>query len=195
MIIKGDKMKKNGNKKEKVSNQPKEEKTPAAPVKSGSAGWIIAGIILLAIVAFLIFRSGNNEVPKIPDQTSDADKTLTTDKIPMIDKKCIIEGTPTGPTIGVVPEMTINEDGKITVAFKNNGRADIESTYLAFSDGKNTRWMLSKDPIKMGTISSFTVDLNKVSTELGARVTTFILYPTLDGKACQNGAEYVIGRD
>ena len=159
--------------------------------KSSSLGWIVAAIVVIAIIAFLVMRPG----AKVPEQTTTDTTATTTDKtlltesaLPEFQQKCL-------NAIGVVPGTQTETDGVLSITFKNNGRTAIEGSYFEFTDADGERrFKRNSEAVQAGQTIDYTVDLNQVGTELQAEVKDFILYSIEDGKACENQRRFVLSR-
>lgn len=178
------------------------KKAVSSKQEGSSVWWIIAAIVVIALIAFLVMKPGKEATAQKPSQEAQkpAEKgaTITTSTAPEVNKKCMVAGGVTGPAIGVVPGTQSVANNVVTATFKNNGKTNIDSSYFSFSDvvgtsatGK-TVWKLNSDAIAPGETITYTVDLNQVASELGSSVDTFTIYPVMDGKACENGRNYVI---
>lgn len=185
----------------------KKTQAKKAPSKKegGALGWIIAAIVVIVIL-FLVVKCTTKE--EVTTQTTAPDTTATekggmyTATAPEMNEKCVVAGSPTGPTIGIVPGSQVLKDGVLSVTFKNNGKVAISSTYFEFADltGKTQTgqtigkaiFKQNNDAIAIGETIKYDVDLNQVSQELGAALYAFSIYPTMDGKACLNGKQFVI---
>jgi hypothetical protein len=158
--------------------------------KSSSLGWIVAAIVVIAIIAFLVMRPATT-VPEQKTETTapTTDKTLLTESaLPEFQQKCL-------NAIGVVPGTQTEVDGVLSVTFKNNGRTAIEGTYFEFTDADGERrFKRNSEAVQAGQTIEYSVDLNQVGTELQANVQDFILYSIEDGKACENQRRFVLNR-
>jgi len=164
----------------------------AAPKKQegSSLGWIIAAIVVIAVIAFLVMRpSGKTTEPTTtPDETATVPGLFTEAAAPTNwGKKCI-------NAIGVVPgTQTVDANNVLSVTFKNNGRTGIEGTYFEFTDAEGEkRYKKNSDAVAAGATIQYSIDLNQVGAELESEVKTFVLYSVEDGLVCENQRRIVI---
>ncbi|MBN2420663.1 hypothetical protein JXB27_00105 [Candidatus Woesearchaeota archaeon] len=183
----------------------KQAKKAASKKEGGALGWIIAAIVVIVILFLVVKCATKEEVTTettAPETTATEKGGLYSTTAPEINAKCVVAGSPTGPTIGVVPGTQVLKDGVLSVTFKNNGKIDISSTVFEFADltGKvvtgdvmgKAIYRQNNDAIAPGETITYNVDLDQVSQELGAKLYAFSIYPTMDGKACLNGKQFVI---
>jgi hypothetical protein len=184
-----------------AKKKAKKSAAPSRKESGNSMGWVIAAIVVIVIIAFLVLRPGREgamEKKEGAEQPTAPAGGLQQTTAPEFNKKCTVPNSPTGPTIGIVPGTLNDENGVVTVTFKNNGRVAIEGTYFEFSDVKGsaasgkTIFRKNTDVVEPSKTITYTVDLNQVGTELGAAVDTFTIYPIQDGKACENSRVFVI---
>ncbi len=166
----------------------------AAPMKkeqkSSSLGWIVAAIVVIAIIAFLVMRPTDKAMEQTaPVTETTMEKTLLTEAtLPEFQKKCL-------NAIGVVPGTQTETNGVLSITFKNNGRTAIEGSYFEFTDADGERrFKKNSEAVQAGQTIDYSVDLNQVGTELQASVKDFILYSIEDGKACENQRRFVLSR-
>lgn len=158
----------------------------AAPKqKSNVVGWVIAAIVIIAIV-LLIKPSGEPE--EVIEEVVQAPEpgTLQSAEAPDFDKKCTIAG-------GVVPGTKTVVGNIVTVTYKNAGRVANEGTYFEFKDTDgNIVYRKNSEAVASGATIDYTVDLDEVAVDLGSSVKTFTIFPVAGGKACLNQGSYVI---
>lgn len=166
------------------------KEAPSRAKKSSPMGWIVAAIVVIAIIAYFVTTSNNAPVQQnqpAPSNNAGPVGGLTKAEAPTFEKKCTV-------AIGIVPGTKTVTNNVVSVTFKNNGRIALEGTYFSFADASGkVVYRKNSDAVEPGKTIAYTVDLNEVATELGSAVKAFIVYPIQDGKACDNQKAIVIG--
>ncbi len=175
---------------QKNAAHAKHEAAPAKKEEGSSIGWIIAAIVVIVIIAFLVMKPStqaptqNNNAQQAPTQVNGVQSASAPTNLI---NNCTA-------TIGIIPGSFSLANNIVTVTFRNNGRVQIDGTYLQFRGVDQTKVIYEQDNsvIAVGQTANYTVDLNALGTTLGAAVNSFVLYPIQAGNTCFNQKVVVI---
>lgn len=179
-------MKKGAKKKEEVKAVKATHKA-----KPNYTGWIIAAIVVIAIIAWVMMKPAQVAPTTAPTQevATTGGKVAKATSAPEELKACDLNSV-----IGVVTKSCVKVDGDATIPIKNSGKGAIPGMwfYVTADDGK-VSYFRSSEALNVGEVKEYTLELASWSSEMGSAVKTVKILPmTSDGKACLNQQSIVI---
>lgn len=158
--------------------------------------WIWIVILIIAIGLVYYYFSQPKAAPVVQQQTVQetqpaSNQTAATpafvSQAPAFDSKCSV-------VAGIVSGSITRAGDIISFTFKNNGKETIEGSYFEASNENNKVYRQNTESLAPGSEATYTVDLGSISTDLGIKVNSFVIYPVQNAKACVNQRMIVISQ-